>query len=281
MVKTNYSGLNPVVVQALNNLQYRYSGETPEMWCSRVRYPFKTLLENNLKYFSKNGFIQMIERYYKDGEFKAGGRSFHIYCTVCDSLVIIHENTIECANKHLNECITKSTKKHLAYSNTIRKNVKKGGALSRKSVSSLSSDKVDEIYLTYCFIFRKGLNNYTYEHSNEIKKRIVNSLINNVRVIQQAWRSYKKRPASFASQIWNALRNDGTTDEEKFLGDDWVKDKKIQLFVRFHKVSVKMIENSEYYHRQVTAYPNKPRDEIIQLAYSHFGLDNYIGMNVC
>ena len=31
MVKTNYSGLNPVVVQALNNLQYRYSDETPEM----------------------------------------------------------------------------------------------------------------------------------------------------------------------------------------------------------------------------------------------------------
>ena len=42
-----------------------------------------------------------------------------------------------------------------------------------------------------------------------------------------------------------------------------------------------MIENSEYYHRQVTAYPNKLRDEIIRLAYSHFGLDNYIGMNVC
>ena len=47
MVKTNYySGLNPVVVQALNNLRYRYSGETTEMWCSRVRYPFKKLLES-------------------------------------------------------------------------------------------------------------------------------------------------------------------------------------------------------------------------------------------
>ena len=44
MVKTNYSGLNPVVVQVLNNLQYRYSGETPEMWCSHVCYPFKKLL---------------------------------------------------------------------------------------------------------------------------------------------------------------------------------------------------------------------------------------------
>jgi hypothetical protein len=100
MVKSNnYNGLNPVVVQALNNLQYRYSGETPEMWCSRIRSPFKKLLEYNPKYFFKNGFIQMIERVYKDGKFKAGGRSFHIYCTVCDSLVIIRENTIECANE--------------------------------------------------------------------------------------------------------------------------------------------------------------------------------------
>ena len=71
MVKTSYSGLNPVIVQALNNLQYRYSDETPEMWCFRVRYPFRTLLENNPKYFSKNGFIQMVERVYIDGEFKA------------------------------------------------------------------------------------------------------------------------------------------------------------------------------------------------------------------
>ena len=31
MVKTNYSGLNPAIVQALNNLQYRYSGEMPKM----------------------------------------------------------------------------------------------------------------------------------------------------------------------------------------------------------------------------------------------------------
>ncbi|CAG8836630.1 16498_t:CDS:2, partial [Gigaspora margarita] len=45
MVKTNYyNGLNPAVSQALINLQYR------------------TLLENNPKYFSKNGFIYMTER---------------------------------------------------------------------------------------------------------------------------------------------------------------------------------------------------------------------------
>src|SRR5579871_2715365 len=87
-----FNGLSPIVVQALNNLQYRYSGKTPEMWCSHVHSPFKKLLEYNPKHFFKNGFIQIVERVYVDGEYKAGRRSFHIYCTVCDSLVIIREN---------------------------------------------------------------------------------------------------------------------------------------------------------------------------------------------
>src|SRR5581483_9430863 len=111
MVKTNYyDGLNPVVVQTLNNLQYRYSGETPEMWCSCVCYPFKKLLEYNPKHFSKNGFIHITERSYKDGGLKL--KSVHfifiIYCTVCDSLVFIRENTIECADDHLKKCIAKT-----------------------------------------------------------------------------------------------------------------------------------------------------------------------------
>ena len=65
MVKTNYSGLNHVVMQALNNLQYRYSGKILEMWCSRGCYPFKKLLEYNPKYFLKNGFIHMTKDYMK------------------------------------------------------------------------------------------------------------------------------------------------------------------------------------------------------------------------
>ena len=182
MVKTNYyNGLNPVVIQVLNNLQYRYSGETPEMWYSRVRYPFKKLLEYNPKYFFKNGFIQMIERSYKDGKFKAGRRSFHIYCTVCDSLVIIHENTIECANIHLNECIAKTVKRQISYSNPIQKNAKKRG-----SVSSLSSDEVDEIYLTYSVMYSKGLAHYGYDYSHEGRKKIVNRLIDSAKVVQRA-----------------------------------------------------------------------------------------------
>src|SRR4051812_23519120 len=199
---SNYNGLNPIVVQALNNLQYRYSGETPEMWCSRVCYPFKKLLEYNPKYISKNGFIQMIERVYIDGGFKAGRRSFHIYCTVCDSLVIIHENTIECANKHLNECIAKKAKKCIAYSNPIQKNVKKGGR-----VASLSPGEINKIYLIYSVMYSKGLAHYNDSYEGE--KGIVNRLIDSAKVIQRAWRAFKLSPEIWAKRVWNMVRNDG------------------------------------------------------------------------
>ncbi len=211
MVKTNYSDLNPVIVQVLNNLQYKYSNETSEIWCSRVCYPFKKLLEYNPKYFSKNGFIQMIERSYKDREFKAGRCSFYIYCTVCDFLVIIHKNTIKCANKHLNECITKFTKKHLAYSNPIQKNVKK------RVSSELSDDEIDEIYSNIYFKYKKSSEFYCSRASKEIKKSVVYRLINSAKVIQWAWRTYKSKSEIWAKWVWNIVRNDNTSDEKKYL----------------------------------------------------------------
>src|SRR3954465_9459539 len=99
----------------------------------------------------------MVKRSYKDVKFKVKRCSFHIYCTVCDSLVIICENTIKCANDHLNRCIVKTVKKQIVYFNPIQKNVKKEG-----SVSSLSSDEIEEIYLTYSVMYSKSLANYSY-----------------------------------------------------------------------------------------------------------------------
>jgi len=64
------------------------------------------------------------------------------------------------------------------HSNSVQKNEKKGG-----SVSSLSSDKVDEIYLTYSVMYSKGLANYSYDYSDEGRKRIVNRLINSAKVV--------------------------------------------------------------------------------------------------
>ena len=128
----------------------------------------------------------MIERSYKYGEFKARRRSFHIYCTVCNSLVIIHKNTIKCGNDHLKKCITKTTKMH---SNSIRKNEKKGG-----SVSSFSSNEVDEIYLAYSVMYSKGLAHYSYDYLHKGRKKIVNHLIDSAKVVQWAWRLFKLRP---------------------------------------------------------------------------------------
>ena len=176
MVKTNYSSLNPIVVQTLNNLQYRYSGETPEMWCSCICYLFKKLLEYNPKYFSKNRFIQIIERSYKDREFKAERHSFHIYCTVYNSLVIIHENTIKCDNDHLKKCIAKTAKIH---SNSVWKNMKKGG-----SVLSLSSDEVDEIFINYSVYPPCGYHLHNTDY--EFRERIAYFIFNSTKVIQWA-----------------------------------------------------------------------------------------------
>ena len=113
MVKLDKYGLNPVVVQALTNLHYRYSNETPKMWCSRIRVLFKKLLEYNPTFFEKNEYIHMTESEYKDGKFGPGRPTFYIYCTACDSLVFICENTDKCADEHLNECIARMEKRCL------------------------------------------------------------------------------------------------------------------------------------------------------------------------
>ncbi|CAB4413063.1 unnamed protein product [Rhizophagus irregularis] len=76
MVKTNYSGLNPIVVQALNNLQYRHSGEMPEMWCSHIHYPFKKLLEYNQNTSPRMDLFKLLKNHIKMGNLKLGNTYF-------------------------------------------------------------------------------------------------------------------------------------------------------------------------------------------------------------
>ena len=80
-------------------------------------------------------------------------------------------------------------------------------------------------------------------------------------VIQRAYRNYKKRPESLAKRIWEAVRNDGTPNEKKFLGinnewgysnpsgeiwyddycypakNDWIIEKRAQLWLRLANVT--------------------------------------------
>ena len=179
----------------------------------------------------------MIERSYKDEKFKAKRRSFHIYYTVCDSLVIIYENTIECNNDHLKKCIAKTAKIHY---NHVQKNTKKG-----RRVVSLSLNEIKKIYLTYSVMYSRGLNHYSYDYLHEVRKTVAYCLFNSAKLIQQAQQSYRIKPKSLTKIIWKTVRNDGTPDDKKYLGItshvNWIFDKKYQLYLRLAKVTYPII----------------------------------------
>ncbi|CAB4431749.1 unnamed protein product [Rhizophagus irregularis] len=207
MVRTDYQyGLNPVVVKALTNLHYRYTDETPKMWCSRIRVPFKKLLEYNPTFFSKNEFIHMTERSYRDGNCK---RSFHIYCTVCDSLVFICENTEKCADKHLNECIAKIEERRITYVRSVLR--------KRKSKKGLSSIEIDEIYHNIYHRYKKIYECYYYRASDEFKRKIAYRFSNSAKVIQQAWRTYKLGPETWAKRVWNITQEEYDFHTDKYV----------------------------------------------------------------
>ncbi|PKC68838.1 hypothetical protein RhiirA1_416403, partial [Rhizophagus irregularis] len=53
------------------------------------------------------------------GKFRPKRRTFHIYCTACDSLVFICDNTEKCTDKHLNGCIAKIEERRVAYYRSV------------------------------------------------------------------------------------------------------------------------------------------------------------------
>ncbi|GBC35148.1 uncharacterized protein OCT59_023074 [Rhizophagus irregularis] len=92
----------------LGLLRDRYDYETPEMWCSRIRIPFRKILEENPRIFSKNGYITMIGKHIKSSDRVYGHESDYIYCSVCDSLVFISKTPcLETCyqDNHLKRCI--------------------------------------------------------------------------------------------------------------------------------------------------------------------------------
>ena len=89
--------------------------------------------------------------------------------------MFICENTIECANKHLNEYIAKIEERHVAYYRFI--------LWKWKSKKALSEDEIDEIYGNIYFRYRKSSEFYCPRALKEIKKSVAYWLINNVKVI--------------------------------------------------------------------------------------------------
>ena len=157
-------------MQPVPNSNYRYSNKTPKMWYSRIRVPFRKLIEYNPTFFLKNEYIHMTDRLYEDGKFGPGRRTFHIYCTACDSLVFICDNTEKCADKHLNECIVKIEERCIAYVRSV--------LWKRKSKKGLSSIEIDEIYHNIYYKYRKNSEFYNYHASDEFKRKIAYCLFN-------------------------------------------------------------------------------------------------------
>src|SRR5437764_15045286 len=107
----------------------------------------------------------MIEREYKDGEFRPEERTSHIYCTVCDLLVFILNITEKCANNHLNECIGRIEQRRVVYVRSI--------LLKRKIKKGLSSDDTNKIYNVY-FAYKKSYegNDFNTPKDKKFMKRM-------------------------------------------------------------------------------------------------------------
>jgi hypothetical protein len=98
------------ILERLGPLTERYDHETPEMWCSHIRDPFRKILEDNPRIISKNGYITMYGKLYENDKVH-GYPTNYIYCSVCDSLVFISENGLGGLPKtyrdnHLKRCIS-------------------------------------------------------------------------------------------------------------------------------------------------------------------------------
>src|ERR1051325_11853302 len=117
LVSVGYSDVNfeeyRRILEALCPLGERYNHETPEMWCSHIRDPFRKILEENYSrgILSKNGYITMYGNLIERSDRVHGLPSNYIYCSVYDSLVFISENgrgdhLITYRDNHLKRCIS-------------------------------------------------------------------------------------------------------------------------------------------------------------------------------
>ena len=81
------------IIVAILPLAERHDHETPEMWCSCIRDPFRKILEENPRILSKNGYIIMCGKLYENDKVH-GHPTNYIYCSVCNSLVSYLEMAI-------------------------------------------------------------------------------------------------------------------------------------------------------------------------------------------
>src|SRR6266498_968046 len=81
------------------------------MWYFCIRDSFRKILEENPRILSKNRYIIMREKLYKNDKVNALPTDY-IYCSVCDFLVFIPEGNYSVClyhDNHLKRCISRNT----------------------------------------------------------------------------------------------------------------------------------------------------------------------------
>jgi len=105
------------ILKKLFLLPDRHDHDTPEMWCSRIRDPFRKILEEHHTsrggILSGNGYINMYGKLIERSDRVHRYPTNYIYYSVCDSLVFIPENGLSRANhyrdNHFKSCINEDT----------------------------------------------------------------------------------------------------------------------------------------------------------------------------
>ena len=102
------------IFEELGSLAGRQDHETPEMWCSHIRDPFRKILKENPEILSGNGYITMYGKLIERSDRVHSLPTNYIYCSVCDSLVFIPENglsghSMTYRDNHLKRCISGNT----------------------------------------------------------------------------------------------------------------------------------------------------------------------------
>src|SRR5581483_9266957 len=100
------------ILERLGPLTKRHDYKTPEMWCSRIRDPFRKILEENYssgnRILSKNRYIEIYGKLYENDKVH-GYLTNYIYCSICDSLVFIPYTSFSAhiyQDNHLKRCIS-------------------------------------------------------------------------------------------------------------------------------------------------------------------------------
>src|SRR6266540_6681069 len=96
------------ILDAILPLTKRRDHEIPEMWCSHICDLFRKILEENPKILSKNGYIIICEKLYKNDKVHAYLINY-IYCSICNFLVFISDTSFNIyiyQDNYLKECIS-------------------------------------------------------------------------------------------------------------------------------------------------------------------------------